>query len=341
MTTIEGLERELKKGELHSIYLLYGEEKFLLEASVKKIKKQFGECVKGINFITIDDTNNNELISNIETPCFGYEKKLIIVKNSGLLKKDGRRKNIELEKLRNLLKDYIDKNINIINEGCIIVFIEEDVDVKCDLYKILDQNGVVCKFDFQKINQIEKRIIAICKAYNVKIDNVNVKYFVESCGTNMQELINEIRKLIEFVGPEGEISKEDIDKLSTKKLESIIFELTDNLGKKEIKKALEVFKNLIYKKEPLQKILVTLYNHFKKIYLTRIAIKNNKDIITSLDLKSNQTFLVNKYKMQARYFTDRDLREILKSLIDLDYKYKIGEIDLQVGLESILCRYCS
>ena len=28
-------------------------------------------------------------------------------------------------------------------------------------------------------------------------------------------------------------------------------------------------------------------------------------------------------------------------LIDLDYNYKIGLIDLNVGLESILCRYCS
>ena len=30
-----------------------------------------------------------------------------------------------------------------------------------------------------------------------------------------------------------------------------------------------------------------------------------------------------------------------QSLIDLDYNYKAGLIDLQVGLESILCRYCS
>ena len=29
---------------------------------------------------------------------------------------------------------------------------------------------------------------------------------------------------------------------------------------------------LIYSKEPLQKILITLYNHFKKIYLTKLAI---------------------------------------------------------------------
>ena len=157
----------------------------------------------------------------------------------------------------------------------------------------------------------------------------------------MQELINEIRKLIEYAGQGGTITKEAVDMLSIKKLESVIFDLTDTLGKKDTKKALEVLQNLIYQKEPLQKILITLYNHFKKIYLTKIAIKENKNIAQSLNLKPNQTFLVKKYQMQSKYFKENELKIILQSLRDLDYKYKIGEIDLQVGLESILCTYCS
>ncbi len=54
---IEELEKELKNENLGSLYLLYGEEKFLLENSLKKIKSLFGEALKGINYITIDDTN--------------------------------------------------------------------------------------------------------------------------------------------------------------------------------------------------------------------------------------------------------------------------------------------
>ena len=155
----------------------------------------------------------------------------------------------------------------------------------------------------------------------------------------MQDLINEIRKLIEYAGENGKIKKEDIDKLTIKKLESVIFDLTDSLGKKDTKTALTVLQNLIYEKEPLQKILITLYNHFKKIYLTKIAMKENKNVAQSLNLKPNQTFLVKKYQMQAKYFKENELKIILQSLRDLDYKYKIG--DLQVGLESILCTYCS
>ena len=61
-----------KGGRNMSIKLLYGEETYLLETKLKKIKKDFGEMIKGINFIQIDETNSDELISDIETPAFGF-----------------------------------------------------------------------------------------------------------------------------------------------------------------------------------------------------------------------------------------------------------------------------
>ena len=63
------------------IKLLYGEETYLLETKLKKIKKEFGELIQGINFIQIDASNVQELIADIETPAFGYEKKLILARN--------------------------------------------------------------------------------------------------------------------------------------------------------------------------------------------------------------------------------------------------------------------
>lgn len=341
MLSIENLEKELKSGKLQNLYLLYGEELFLLENVLKKIKNLFGECIKGINYIQIDETNYSELIADIETPSFGYEKKLIIARNTGLFKKEGKRRNVELAKIREKVNIYIKENIEIINASVVLVFVEEETDNKQELYTTIEKLGVVCKFDYQKPIQIEKRIKEICHSYKVEIPDNTARYFIECCGTNMQELINEIRKLIEYTGEGGNIQKEDIDKLSIKKLESVIFDLTDSLGKKEIAKALEVLKNLISAKEPLQKILITLYNHFKKLYFVKLSLKYNKDIIASLNLKPNQTFLVNKYKIQAKYFKEEELQNILQYVRDLDYQYKNGRIDLQVGLESILCKYCS
>ena len=132
--TITELEKDLKEGKLNSIYLLYGEEIFLLESSVKKIKKQFGEIVPGINFIQIDETNLEELISDLQTPAFGYEKKLIIVKNSGLFKKEGKRKNAKLSELKEKVANYIEDNKDDIKEYNIVIFIEDDIE-KNALYK--------------------------------------------------------------------------------------------------------------------------------------------------------------------------------------------------------------
>ena len=133
------------------------------------------------------------------------------------------------------------------------------------------------------------------------------------------------------------IDKKAVDLLAIPKIEAVIFDLTDNLGTKKIAEALEVLKNLIYNKEPVQKILITLYNHFKKLYLVKLAIQENSDVAHVLNLKPNQSFLVSKYKKQAEYFETAKLRQILQELIDLDANSKIGLIDLNVGLETILC----
>ena len=111
MQSIEILEKDLKTNDLQSIYFLYGEELFLIENLVKKIKNKFGEVVKGINFISIDETNVNELIADIETPAFGYEKKLIVARNTGLFKKEGKRKNAEITKLKSSILPTVSRII--------------------------------------------------------------------------------------------------------------------------------------------------------------------------------------------------------------------------------------
>lgn len=337
--TLENLEKELKQGNLHSIYLFYGEETYLLENAVKKIKKIFGDLILGINYIQINETNANGLISDIETPPFGYDKKLIIVKNSGIIKKEKKGSSRSSTDLQKRLSEYIKENIKTINQTTVLIFIEEEL-TKCELTNTIQELGEVCNFEKLKPLELKKRLKSICNIYQVNIDENTLQFFIETCGTNMQVLINEIRKLIEYAGKNGTIKKEDINKLSIKELESRIFDLTDNLGKRDITKALEMLNELLYNKEPIQKILITLYNHLKKLYIVKLAEQYNKNITESLKLKPNQMFLVTKYKKQAEFFKEEELRKILQELIDLDYNYKNGLIDVNIGLEAILCTYC-
>lgn len=326
-----------------SIKLLYGEERYLLEARLKKIKKEFGELVKGINYIQIDETNVQELISDIETPAFGYENKLIVARNTGMFKKEkktAKGPELAMMNLSKKIADYINENNNLINEAVELIFVEEEAE-KNNLYNAIQKNGEIVEFPLLKLPELMQNIQKICGAYKVNIDSNTARYFVENCGTNMQDLINEIRKLIEYSGEGGTITNKDIDLLCNKQIDSVIFDLTDNLGKKDIKKAIEVLNNLIYEKEPIQKILITLYNHFKKLYIVKVAEEYRKDLAQSMNLKPNQLFLTSKYKNQAKYFSKEEIEQIMGELTNLDANYKIGLIDIDVGLESILCRYCS
>ena len=96
---------------------------------------------------------------------------------------------------------------------------------------------------------------------------------------------------------------------------------------------------MLYSKEPIQKILIVLYNHFKKLYFTKLAQELDRNIAVTLKLKPNQMFLVNKYVRQTSKFELKDLSNILQELRDLDYNYKLGNIDATIGLETILCKY--
>lgn len=191
------------------LYLLYGEERYLLETRLKKLKKEFGEMINGINFVQIDADTISELISDIETPAFGYPTKLIVAKNTGLFKKEKRTSKSKSTKtdskedkkkansLEEKVANYIDEHNEIFKEDVTLIFVEEEVD-KNFLYKVIEKYGEVTNFELLKMPQLIDNIRKICGAYKVNIDFDVAKYFVESCGTSMQDLINEIRKLIEF-----------------------------------------------------------------------------------------------------------------------------------------------
>lgn len=337
---LQKLEQELNAKTLNSIYVLYGEEKYLLENTVNKIKKIFGTLQEGINYASLDETNVNNIIAEIETPSFGFDKKLIIVKKSGLLSKESKSKNQNTISKR--LAEYVEKNFKIINQSVVIVIIEEKVE-KCTLLDVLKKleeknNVAICEFQKLKLNEIVVRLKKVCALYNVQVDENALAYLVEISGTSMQNLMNEIRKLIEYVGNDGKITKEDVKLLATQEIDNIIFNLTDSMGVKDTKKALDTLKDLIYLKESLQGIMINLYRHFKKLYFIKLAEKerNNTNIAELLDLKPNQMFLMTKYKKQASYFSEEELRIFLRRMLELEEKYKTGNIDLEIGLEVLV-----
>lgn len=177
--TVENLEKELKEGKLNEIYLLYGEEIYLIDTCIKKIRNLFGELVKGINYIEIDDTNLGQLISDLQTPAFGYPKKLVIVKNTGIFKRELKKKGAAFQELRDKIIDYLKENADILKQDNVLIFVEESVDKGKMLTTLEDIGANICNFEYQKMPNIIARLKAICKAYKVNIDDATLKYFIE------------------------------------------------------------------------------------------------------------------------------------------------------------------
>ena len=84
-------------------------------------------------------------------------------------------------------------------------------------------------------------------------------------------------------------------------------------------------------------------------YLTEKGLKDLVDRIVYLpNLRTTCGGYKRKYQIKAKILEiicgikyKKELRKILHELIDLYYKYKIGLIDINIGLEAILCTYCS
>ena len=136
--TSEALEKELSQGKLNSIYLFYGEETYLLETAVKKIKKLFGERITGINYIELDEETIKNLMQEIQMPCFGYDKKMIVVKNSGLFKKETKKKTTaSVKEIRDNLEEYLKQNAKDIMQNIILIFIEDTIE-KLNITKTIE-----------------------------------------------------------------------------------------------------------------------------------------------------------------------------------------------------------
>ena len=148
-------------------------------------------------------------MQEIQMPCFGYSKKMIIVKNSGLFKKETKKIGISVyrqaeKEVTEKLEKYLEENSDQLKENIVLIFVEDSIE-KLNITKAVEAiGGIICEFEIQKSAILEKRLSAICNAYKVNAEAGAIKFLIETSGTNMQELINEIRKLIEYVRRKSE-----------------------------------------------------------------------------------------------------------------------------------------
>lgn len=317
---------------MDNIYLITGEDTYEREKELNKIKESFGELVKGINYVTINKDNMYLLNSEITTFPFGYNKKLIIVNVSS--------KSANSDETTTSKSDWFNKDLeeDLLNslDFNVVVFIG-DIQVKSKLYKFVSKNGKCIECNKLKSKKdLSPWIVSVVRQNGKTISLENANYMIQICGTDKLMLSNEIQKLTDYIGDELEIKKEDIEKVGIRTLETIIFDLTDSVGNRNIATSLKYLDELIMQKEPLQKILIMIARHFKSLLITKICTRENLSVSEELNIKF--PFIVNKYKDQSRRFKESELEDLLINLANLDTDSKVGKIDLKIGLEMCLIK---
>ncbi|MBQ8298946.1 MAG: DNA polymerase III subunit delta [Clostridia bacterium] len=323
-----------------NLYLITGEDAYEKQEKLEQIKADFGECVKGINYIVLDKTNMNKLEDEINTYPFGFSSKLIIVKVD---KKEKVSEATEVANEGEASENVEDKNDwltpsleeTLKNLEGVTVVLFGDIKKTTRIYKLVQKHGECLVCDKKKEYDLLSWSSKIFKENSVDINNADINYLINLCGTDKLMLKNEIDKLIDFSFESKRITKEDIDAICIRTSDVIIFDLTDSIGNKNTKAALNSLSELLENKEPIQKIVIMIAKHFKSLLVAKVAMLENRNVLDELATKS--TFAANKYKSQAKYFTLEELKAKVLEFSKLDVDSKTGKIDLKIGLEKIIC----
>lgn len=278
------------------------------------IKKKIEELINTLNIDNIikydfSESSISEILNEVNYVDLFNEKKLIIVSNFSFKKLK--------EKEEKDLLNYIDNmNDNVI----IIKCIDESLDSRKSITKIIKEK---CKlFEMEKLDykSMMDYITNMFKENNIKISYNQIKKILDLCENNIEYAIKEVEKLLIYKIGEKEVSDKDIDDVISKSTEKEIFNLTDNVMKRDIAKSIESFNILISSKIDATVILETLSRQFRLLYQTKILSKNNSESNISKMLLVNP-YVIKKTLMNINNFKEEEI---------IDYLYKLSNIDIDI-----------
>lgn len=297
----------LESGQVFPIYVFEGEDAFFRERGLALLKNKLVTNLE-LNFATFegDKINEKELLSSLYAYPFMSPKRMTLVRE--YYPKTG--------SMDNQLKEYFNSPIS---ESVLVIINEKSSDV---LKKFQGVTFVDCKRADASI--ISRYIKGKCAQAGVIIDLETAKTVSEYCLNDMTRVDNETEKLISYALEKKAITLQDVDLLVVKDVEIKIYEMTDYIGKKKFDLAIKVIHDLLSKGETMQRILISLYNYFRRLLHVAISDKTDLELASLLGIKE---FAVKKTRAQALAFKKKSLKNAVDTLVDTDYFIKSGLVD--------------
>lgn len=317
------------------IYLLYGNERFLIEEMREKLIQQASEM--DINVYDMTESPIELALEDAETLPFLSDRRVVIIKNPYFLtseKKLASASAVEhhLKKLEQYLENPSPYSLVIFEAPY------EKLDERKKIVQLLKKTAQVFEANALQEKQVYAWINSECKSLNINIDEAAVKQLYSFIGKDLRRLKSELEKLSLFVGENGYVSEEIVNLLVARSLEDNVFVLVDHVINKRIDEAFQTLHDLFEQKEEPIRIVALLARQFRIIAQVHSLRKKGytpKQMAVYLKL---HPFVIQKTLMQTAKFSQAECHQMIQNLAEADYYMKTGKFDKHLLLQIILTK---
>lgn len=313
------------------VYLIYGQDRFILERTVTKEVKTILGTQDALNFVKFDgrDHSFTDIMTEVDYLPLGVTNKVVLADFIDYFdKKTSLTKNEEKEFI-SFIKDQR-------KDVILLLIVRDVVNRKHPLISIIEQFGRIIEIKPVTNEEWPTIIKTMFNRASKSIDEDAIKLLIEYTQGNTLTVYNEVEKLMLY---KNQITRDDVFTLVARPFEESVFELTNALIGNDKSLALKIYRDFqVNNLEPL--ILVsTLANQFR-LYATVFLIadkKLSKDEIA-------QELGINPYRVQLalrmrQKLSLEEVYEVLDQLHSLDYMIKSGQVDRYYAFELFLINY--
>jgi DNA polymerase-3 subunit delta len=286
----------LPDSEISSIYYFYGEEEFLMNQEVNRIRSAI---LKGNNsnfhILYGKESNVNEVINLARSiPLMGGNR-VVIVKEADNLK------GIDSEKFISYIKKPV--------KSTSVIFIAKKADFRKRYIQVLKNLNLLREFNLLKYSDLKSWVLKEVKRYDKMISEDAVNTLIDILGNNLYILHNEIAKLVNFVGYRKKIKLEDVREIISDIGNETIFDLLNSIVRKERNRSIYLINRLINNGIPPLLILNMIIRHIRMIW---IGMEMLNDGISSNEIWKN-------IRINPKYLKGISIDELKKLFSKLQY----------------------
>ena len=302
---------------MKNFYLLYSGDGAILNKEINDLEKKLDISDNDIIYYNIDDIDG--IINEASTIGMFSLNKFIIINMDSYFKDKKDIPNI------NLLENYFDSY----NSNSYLVFVcnSDSIDSRKKIVNLIKKYGIVKKLEVND-NYLNDYVNNYLKDNGYKINNGDVVYFINRVGNNINNVTNELDKLMLYKINDKIINRNDIDLLTVENIYDSIYDLVNCILKNDNEKAIKLYNNFIDNGMDVNQIVAIIAAQIRLLYQVKRLYnsgKSNDEIAKILEFKS--VYRVKYLLSDSYYYSESDLVKYLSKLADIDNAIKTSNGD--------------